>query len=410
MLSKKLKRIALEYYQKYHQEGISISLKQILEIVETNFKRAKDNYSKLRPPKTSSEEAYITYWVREILQSDFILKTLTPINIKKPPSEPYFQALAEYLSFLPLELIRKLNQEINNTPPVDRKKLWESFNFPVEEAKEKFVKLVVARKNYFLKKQLSLPDTFLGQFKIPKNDYQKFIQNKDKIIQFCNQLLPVDINKLPSWFYSEFNLPCFICQLPKFPFKNFNEAVDFVFQKYSDLSLFKSKVIIKLGESTHVKYEKRTDSFLMTIDKYANARHQRVALIHELSHVINFLKDFQNRLDLLQKGKYYQEKKAIAIEFSILKDLSEDLFRARLSEVLLTFWRIIFEMKLYKNPNQNLGKLYAQTFNLCFKGANQKENKFYLLNEKIITAPFSNLHHAVAYVEILRRKFLGQQK
>jgi len=410
MLSKKLiRRIASEHYQKYQKEGVNITLNQLIKKTKSNAQKAENNYLKLKPPKTSSKEIYLTYWIREALDKDFARRTLITIDYKNPPPEPYFQALVEYFSLLPLELIRKLNQEINNTPPADRKKLWEDFNFPVKEVENKFIKLILARRDYFLKKEQLPPlKASLKQFKIPKKGYQRFLQDRDEIIKLCNKLLP-DTGKMPSWFYSEFNLPCFVCRLAKFPLKDFKQTIDFVFQKYSCFSVFKPKVKIKMGEATFVKYEKITDSFLITIDKYANFRHQLMGLIHELSHIINLLKDFQNRLDILQKGKYFQEKGAIEIEFSLLKALSENLLRASLSKVLLTFWRVIFEMDLYENPNQNIEKLYAHTFNLCFRKANQKRNRFYILNEQILTAPFSTLPHAVAYFEIVQKNFFSTQ-
>ncbi|OQA37209.1 MAG: hypothetical protein BWY53_00033 [Parcubacteria group bacterium ADurb.Bin326] len=404
MLSTKLKEISLEYCQKYQENGIVIDLKQLSNTARAAANEAKDNYLKLTSPKTCFKEVYLTHWVREVLDRDFVLRTLIPIDYKNPPPEPHLQTMVDYFSLLPLKLIRRLNQKINNTSPADRKKLWKSLDFPVEEANDKFAKLILARRNYFSeKRQLPLPEMFLKQFKIPRNAYQEFIQNKNEIIDWCNEFLP-DVGKLPSWFHSELNLPCYLCRLSEFPFRNFKEVIDFVFQKYSSFSVFKSKVKIKMGEVTHVKYKKKTDSFLITIDKYANFRHQAIGLIHELGHVISFLKDFQNHLDPLEKGKYYGEKNAIKIQFSVLKDLSENLFRASLVEVLLTFWKIMFEMNLYKNPNQDIGKLYADTFNTCFKGSNQKRNPFYLLNEAIITSPFSSLPHAVAYYKILSLK------
>lgn len=410
MLSKKLEKISLEYYQKYQEEGISVDLKQLSNTARAAANKAEDNYSKLLSPKTCPKEVYLAHWAREVLDRDFVLRTLIPINHKNPPSEPHLQAMVDYFSLLPLELIHGVNQKINNTSPADRKKLWESSNFPIKEANDKFTKLILARRNYFLeKRRLSLPGTFLKQFKIPKSAYQEFIQNKNEVINFCNEFLP-DVGKLPSWFYSELNLPCYLCRLSEFPFGNFKEVIDFVFQKYSSFSAFKPKVKIKMGEETHVKYEKKTDSFLITIDRYANFRHQATGLIHELGHVISFLKDFQNRLDPLEKGKYYEEKNAIKIQFSVLKNLSENLFRASLAEVLLTFWKIMFETSLYENPNQDIEKLYANTFNICFKGSNQKKNPFYLLNEAIITSPFSSLPHAVAYYKILQGMKMNEKK
>lgn len=410
MHSRKLRKIALDFYQKYQKEGLDISLNRLIKVVKISAQKAEDHFLKLKPPKTAPKEAYIAYWVREVLSKDLAKKTLISINNKNPPPEPYFQAIAAYFSLLPLELIRRINQEINNTPPAKRIKLWKSFNLPLKEMEDRFIELIIARNNYFLrKKQTTLLEFYKGHFGIPEKSFQNFVKNKEEIIEYCNRLLP-KMDKLPNWFYSKLNLPCYLCQLAEFPFKDFAQVIDFVFQRYPRFAVFKSKVKIKMGEATRIQYRKETDSFLITIDKYANLRHQLVGLIHELSHTISFLKNFRNNQDPLERGKYFAEIEAIAIEFSLLKEAAEELFRASLSEVLLTFWRVLFEMELYKNPNQNIGKLFAHTFNLCFKGASQKRNEFYLLNERVLTAPFSGLPHAVAYSELLRKRISSELK
>jgi len=401
MLPQKIEKILIEYQMKYRKAGVDVSLDNLKQTAKAGIKEAEKNYTRLESPKTSCKETYITYWVRENLEKDLARKTIIKIDRRKFPSEPYFQAISEYFSLLPIPLLYRINQEINNTPPAKREKLWKDLNFPIEEAKSKFIRLISTRIEYFLKKEKMSPLEFsLKQFNIPKKDFQRFKSEKYKTIKKYNELFP-NTGNLPFWFYSEYNLPCFVCRLAKLPFEKQKEALEFVFQKYPSFSAFKSKVKIKTGESTSIKYDKTKDNFLITIDNYANFRHQIMGLIHEMSHVISFLKNFQNGLDPLEKGRYFQEKDAINIEFSLLKDLSEDLFRASLAKALIAFWTTIFETELYKNPNQNdIEKLYAKTFNLCFIKANQKRNPFYLLNDKILTAPFSSLPHVVAYTNI----------
>ncbi|MGB9910992.1 MAG: hypothetical protein ACPLKP_00055 [Microgenomates group bacterium] len=401
MLSKKIEEISWEYYQKYKDDGIKVNFKRLLRTAKTTAKRAERNYSKLESPRTSCKEIYILHWVRETLSKGFVIKTLQKIDIKSPPSEPYFQAISDYFRLLPPSLIRAINLKINNTPPPERERLWKTFNFPLNEIKEKFARLILLRRDYLLKKKgIPILEIFLKQFKIPKDDFEKFIKNQRKIINLCNKLLP-KYEELPSWFYSEFNFPCYICRMSNFPFKNLNEIFNFVSQEYPLLAKFKSKVKTIMGNCSQVRYEKKTDCFLITIDKYNNFRHQAIDFIHELGHVVNFLKDFKNCLDPLEKGKYYEENEAIKIEFSMLKKSSKNLFKANLARILGTFWKTIFEIMLYKNPNQDIEKLYADTFNMCFKGAKQKRNPFYILDENIITSPFSSLPHAIVYCNLI---------
>lgn len=399
----KTEELLEEYQKKYQDAGVITSSDYLEKIVKTNIKKAEKNYLKIETPKTSSKETYIRHWIIESLEKDFAKKTLIKIDHKKSYSEPYYQAINDYFSLLPIALIRRINQKINNTLPEKRKKLWEDLNFPKKEAEDKFLRLILTRIDYFLKKENSTPlETSIKKFRIPSKDFQKFKENKEKIIKQYNLLLP-KIGKLPSWFYSEFNLPCFICQLSEFPFKSINQVKDFLFKKYPSLAAFRHKIRITKGEPSFIKYNKIEDSFLITIDKYSNPRHQIMILIHEMSHIINYLKDFQNDISYLERGRYTQEKRTVETEFSILKDISEDLFRASLGKVLIAFWTTTFEMELYKNPNQDIEKLYANTFNQCFIGAKQKRNPFFVLNENIITQIFSNLPYTIAYSNILNQ-------
>lgn len=400
MLPENLEKICQEYYQKYSEEGLEVNLGRLRALATLSTKKAKENYSKLNTPKTCSEEVYIARWAREALDKNFVLKTLTRVNFKNPPPNPYFKAMAEYFSLFPTEFIRPINKEINNTEPSKRLQQWESYALPSKEIEKRFAKLIAQRKKYLLKKKQPLIEIFLRKFKIPRADYERFIENKEEIINFCNQILP-NVGELPDWFYSELNLPCFVCRVQNFPFKTLDEILDFVSSKYPILRKFKAKIKIVMGESAQTKYDKQDDCFLVRINEYVNFRHRATGFIHELGHVINFLKDFQKGIDPLAKGKYLEEKEAFKFELQILEELSDTLFKAIFANVLLTIRRVIFEIELYENPHQDINKLYACTFNLCFPGANQKKNPFYILDESIVTAPFSSLPYAIAYTEVI---------
>jgi len=402
MLQEKLEKICLEYYQKYSEEGLKVNLGRLRALATISAKKAKKNYLKINSPKTCSEEVYISCWVREALDRNFVLKTLTKVNLKNPPPDPYYQALADYFSLFPTELIRPINKEINNTEPSKRLQKWESYSLPTKEIEKKFAKLIAQRKKYLLKKKQPLIEIFLRKFKIPRTDFERFIENKNKIIDFCNQTLP-DVGELPDWFYSELNLPCFLCKVQNFPFKNLDEAQNSIFDKYPLLKRFRTKIKIKIimTDNTHMIYDKKSDCFLIKINENVNFRHRAIGLIHELGHVINSLNDFQRGIDPLERGKYLEEKEAFKFELQVLEELSEDLLKAIFADVLLTFRREIFEIGLYDNTHQDISKLYAHTFNKCFSRAGQKRNPFYILDERIITAPFSSLPHAIAYAKVI---------
>jgi hypothetical protein len=73
-----------------------------------------------------------------------------------------------------------------------------------------------------------------------------------------------------------------------------------------------------------------------------------------------------------------------------------------LGEILITIWKTIFEIKINENPKQDISKLYAENFNLCFPKAKQKTNPLYILEEDFITSPFRKLPHTIAFYKILK--------
>jgi len=400
MLQEKIEKICQEYYQKCSKEGLKVNLGRLRALATISAKKAKENYLKINAPKTCSEEVYISCWVREALDRNFVLKTLIKVDFKNPPPDPYYQALTDYFSLFPTEFIRPINKEINNTEPSKRLQKWESYSLATKEIEKRFAKLIAQRKKYLLKGKQPLIEIFLRKFKIPRADYERFIENKEEIINFCNQILP-NVGELPDWFYSELNLPCFVCKIQNFPLRSLDEVINFVSDKYLLVKKFRAKIKVIMADNTYMIYDKKSDCFLIKINENVNFRHRAIGLIHELGHVINFLKDFQKGIDPLERGKYIEEKEAFKFELQVLGELSEDLLKAIFADVLLTFRREIFEIDLYDNPHQDIGKLYAHTFNRCFPEANQKRNPFYILDESIVTNPFSSLHHAIAYAEVI---------
>lgn len=399
-LQKNLEKICQEYYQKYSEEGLKVNIGRLRALAIISTKKAKENYLKLKSPKTCSEEVYIYHWVREALDKGYVLKTLTKIDFRNPPTDPYFKAIAEYFLVFPRESLDPINKEINNAEPIKRLRLWKSYSLPTEEIEKRFKKVIVERKKFLQRRNEPYIEVILRKNKIPKANYGQFIKNKDKVITFCSKPLP-DPKQLPNWFYLELNLPCFICRVKKFPFETLENVFNSVSCEYPVLKQFKARVKVAMGDKNWTRYKKEEDYFLVTLNKNVNFRHQTISFIHELGHVINFLNDFKKGEDFLGKGKYLGEKETFKLELKILEKLSKEILEASLTNLLLTFWKITFEIELYNNPLQNIGELYAHSFNACFPKARQKRNPFYILDDSLITAPFSSLPHAIAYAEVI---------
>ena len=328
-----------------------------------------------------------------------MLSKIVKVSLDNPPSS--FKASAEYFSLIPHESHGIFRKKLFDTKLQNRKKVWRGFNLPMKEVEKRFKKMTIERNKFAQKKGYSsYLFMFLDLYKIPQSDYKNLIKNTDKVINYCNQQLP-KTESLPDWFYSEFNLPCFICRLPQFPFKTLDEVFDFVAGEYPTLKNSRHKIDITLSKTSEMIYKKETGIFKITLDKNSNFRHQAVDLIHELSHVISNLKNLTKGDDPLEKGAYLREKEATEIEFRLLERVNPKLYQAIFGEILLILRRVLFEIELYKNPDQNLSRLYAKTFNQCFKGAKQKDSPLWVLDERIVLRPLLSLPHAVAYAKIL---------
>lgn len=362
-------------------------------------KKATNLYLKLPKPKTCNLGTYLKIFIQTTTAKNKAKKSITPVRLDDPPKE--FEAQAEFIKHFPPEALVELRNRIYDAPVKNRARVWRDLDVPVETLEQKFKKVVKSRINFAKSRGYKkYVDMFLDKYEISEKDYAYFVKNTDDTINYCNQELPKDKN-LPDWFYSNFNLPCFICRQKDFPFKNNEEVIDCFAKKYPLMEKFKHKLEIKIGETSKMAYQVREDNFLITLAKRGNTRHRAMDLVHELSHVVWYLEVLAKNQNPYQTGLYQRELHATRIEFENLNNISGKLLQAQMAEVLLTLREAIFEIEFYKKPDQDLSKLYAKTFNKCFSGAKQKINPTYLINENIVTNAFSALPHAVAAVNVL---------
>lgn len=355
---------------------------------------AKNQYFKLQKPKTCDLETYINIYTNHILSEKTANKKIKAIDIDNPPKK--YAAQVEFIKIYPPDILNEIKNKIYNTPAINRAKVWKELNIPVDTLEQKFINAIEARikiaqsKGY--KKYI---DMFLEKYGISQKEYLYFKKSIKNTIEYCNQNLPKNDN-LPDWFYSNFNLPCFICRQKDFPIKDTKEVLNYFIGKYPLIKKFRNKIKIEIGEVSKMSYQYKIDSFLITLAKKANKRHRIVDLIHELSHVLWYLEMLTKNKNPYQTGLYQRELGATQIEFKNLNIISERMYQGQMAEVLLTLRRVLFEIELYNKSEQNLSKLYAKSFNICFKDAKQKYNPTYLLDDKLIMNPFYNLPHAIS--------------
>jgi len=150
-----------------------------------------------------------------------------------------------------------------------------------------------------------------------------------------------------------------------------------------------------------MRYVKELDCFEVKVSDRLNSLHQKTELIHELGHVTGYLKFFDKGVNPLVVGKYANEKEAVIFQRRVLSKKPERMFMGVLGEVLWLLRRTNFEIGVYRNPDQDLSRLYALTFNQCFQGANQESNFGWLLDRRVTMLPLTSLAQAVAWVDVL---------
>lgn len=370
-----------------------ISLKQ---------KAAKDNYSKLADPKIASEKIYVSNCINDPKEYEIAKKNVKEFSISNPPSE--FKNAAEFIKHFPSEKIDKLHHVFYNAPPKDREKIWKNFSFPIAKAEDGFIKVVSERNTNSIKRGYkSSLDLHLNSANIPVSEFNLFLENLDQTILSLNRKLP-DQKNLPKWFYSEINsYPCFICRIKNFPFKDLKDVIERMEGQFEILLKYKNKIKISedRSEESRTHYNSKKDLIEIIINNQQNLGHQCLDLIHELGHAIIYIGSFQKDILPTDRGKYKNELDASKIEFAFLEKNDSNLYRANFANVLSNLVRIVFEMEMYKNPNQKPSKLFSESFNRCFINAGQTDNSYYLIEKRLLYQPFKTLPHAVADINLL---------
>ncbi len=373
---------------------------------------AKKNYLKLAEPKSCSLSFYIDYWLKETLLQNSISKKIQKIS---PSSDfknnnDFSSTVIEYFSTLSIDEMNYLRREIISIFPYSKRvKTAEKNKSLFQRLEKSFIKLALARNKLAIdQKYGNYVDLIVKYDKIPKTSYKNFIKKIDLVVGFINKKLP-EAGYFPNWFYSSLNIPCFICQMP-FPDLNRQRIIKLMEEKYPILKKFKNKISISFGDNTQTAYHKETDTFKITLLKDTNKRHQIINLIHEFGHVIYLLENFENNRNPLELGRYKAEKFAVGTELEVLKKYLLAVFDSELGDILLMFWRILFEIHVYENPRKSSPKLYSQLFNCCFLEAHQSNNWFYLLDERIVVKPLSSLSQTIAFFEVLLNNHIKNSK
>lgn len=394
--------ILSEFEKKCRKDNITFDQTELNQLVHNIVSLARERYKVIQSPATSTKEVYISHWLRETLQEEYLKKSLRHVD----GTDLYTQAISHFFTLLPLEKLIEINEKMLSLDNTGKAELFSSQSLPITDLETAFIALTDAR-NKLAKSQSfeSMVAMHISISGIPIETYQSFINQIDETILLINKK---ELHSVSSSKHSNsiFELPCDICSLASFPFETLNQVYSFVEKEYPLLSAFGKKIVISEGQQSYTIYNKEDDNFLVFINKNLNIRHKSVDLLHELGHVVSFIEKFKAETDPLAEGKYQAEYNAAKIQHTLIKKVSHELYWAYLTEILILFWKVLFEIELYSNPNQNIGALYAKTYNKCFSGCNHMQNDLYLIDELLITRPLRALPHAVAHFQVLQENFI----
>lgn len=396
-----------EFLRKFRLWDRSFDEDELKAMITQSAKDARQRYFGFEEEPVMKKEVYMTGWIREELEKNLNQYSLDYINKQgkyRKLHQEVAKSVASYFSIKGLgDLIldpQKYDQLFSGKYE-DREKRWEKLDFPINQMEKNFVELAKARiQSIKTINKLSYIDFLLMRIGATKDDYHYFLENIDQIIKEYNDRLPT-INNLPDWFYGNFNHPCLICRLHDFPLDSLEQTVDYFADKYDEIEQNRNRVEIKFnnGDGAWMRYLKETDRFEISLDENVKVkRYQMVSLIHELSHVVALLKRFSGGVDWMKGGKFEAEKEALVIEKDVLMSLSKDLYGASLMDKLMVLRQTIFELEIYESPNQDLARLYAETFNRCFREGRQEKNDLYLINRGVIMEPLKSLPHSLAMI------------
>ncbi len=395
-------------------------LDPLMEVAKKAARDAEENYNKLPEPKTRSLFSYTAFWIKSAIifneDNSNIGKLIREQEGKneqcKSAWRKHTEAHAKYYETI-------LPGGDNNVLPKDRtpntediwRKIDERIVFDTEEEilkdhlplfselKPKYISLVNALNN------LAQARGYKSQLesRIDEKVLKSFTDNKEAVVKHCQE--QISEMKVPSWFYSQFNRQKnlnFIKLLPNLPDIGLpDEILDIASGEYPILNKFRGRIFFDLDcKDSKAYYEKKTDTFKIIINKDKDRWEQTVELFNSIANVISDLTSFEANWnsesinDSVEHDPYW-------IEFKLLKKFLPKVYQARVLSILSDIADIIFLLEVYKNPDQDLPKLYANAVNHCFPDAKQTENYTYLIKDHLSFHPFSTLPQAIAQVKVL---------
>ena len=328
------------------------------------------------------------------------------VNALSPKRKKAARLIERYYGIADWDLIDRIRIEIFHPKKKlkERKEAYKKFKDVISALKPIFKKIVIERSR--LAKDEGFPshlEYVLKNDGTPEEKLGFFFKNADKVIEEVNKNLPLP-NKLPKWYWSEFNIPdsLYLINPPKFTIPE--DVYKLAKKKLPEVKKVISKIKIekKIGFNPSARYDWKNKKVIIETPIKPSIYHV-LTFIHELGHAIYFLKLAEKKIAPLSKSRYWHEKKAFKFKFKFENlALPKEIKNASRERVLADFLTAFFEHQVYTNPNQDFDKVYAESINRCYPNKpKQKSNPFYVLENSLIFRPCGTVTGSVVRAELL---------
>ncbi|EKD52698.1 MAG: hypothetical protein ACD_61C00271G0005 [uncultured bacterium] len=373
--------------------NIVIDNQEFFNVAKEVIKDQEKIHSSLAEPKTCDLETYKEYVLYERFTILLVQKTTFPIS----KSDPLFILLNK----IPPERIDQISSEINKLMSFNKKNKFLNSQKDLKEFDKLYRDLILNRNdNAQSNGYPNYAYAFLDKQGIKESLFVEFEKKVSELIIFCQKSvsdIQIDQNKIIDDFYT----PCFLCDNNKQKIILDQNVIENILNTFEILKKYKDKIKIEPGSSSSMRYYPTDDTFIISINSKFSDTHKTLDLIHELSHVISVLQDFQSKMIPLSKPRYLREKEAIKIFISILREKYMPLYKCFIGNILNDLQQTLFEIKSYSNTEANYGLAYANIKHSLYPETENKKNFGYKLNKNLIIKPFANLIYSIAYMEIL---------
>jgi len=274
-----------------------------------------------------------------------------------------------------------------------------------ELLKHKFKKLVLARNA--LARENGYPNYFdyvSDWDEVPKKKLDIFFNNVDaiskKILNDASKIL----NRSKRF---EDNLVSFdFSQYAKKNFYNFPKDVIDSLSKYDDVNanhLNSIKITSSQIRLSFPEYAPQKSNIVIRHSNIDNSLSEATTLAHEYGHALGMLEALESDPQPTQPKPYIDELRAIKTERKFVETLTVLDQKIANLEILYFFLNTLFESQIYKNPDQDFEKAYANAHNIVTVGrAKQKTNWAYILDTFFVEYPCYSTNYSVIYSDLLK--------